>query len=258
MRTARFESASGEIVDAVWREDAWWSKEPESQLIDSDVWHQRAPVLPPAIFGIGLNYRRHAEETGKALPEKPMLFCKNPASVQHPGEPIRLPRLARSEKVDFEAELAVVIGKAARNVSEPEAFDFVAGFTCANDVSARDWQFEWGGGQFCRAKSFDTFCPLGPELVSPASANEGKALRITSRINGETMQDSTTDDLVFGIPALVAFLSQDTTLLPGTVILTGTPEGVGTARTPPRYLKPGDTVEIEIEGIGILHNPVIA
>lgn len=207
---------------------------------------------PPAIFCIGLNYRQHAEETKAKLPEFPVVFMKSPGAVIGPGEPIVLPRHLRSDQVDYEGELAVIIGKRCKNVSRKDALQYVAGYACANDVSARDWQKTWGGSQWCKGKGFDTFCPLGP----PASVDPGN-LRIRTVVNGELMQDSNTSDMIFGVPALIEFLSGSTTLLPGTVILTGTPHGVGMARTPPRWLKPGDTVSIEIEKIGVLTNPVV-
>jgi 2-keto-4-pentenoate hydratase/2-oxohepta-3-ene-1,7-dioic acid hydratase in catechol pathway len=215
-----------------------------------------APVEPHAILCIGLNYRQHAVETGAPLPPYPVLFFKNPASVQHPGAPIELPRWLRSDKVDYECELAVIIGRAARNVPRARALDYVLGYTCANDVSARDWQKEGGGGQWCRGKSFDTFTPLGPCLVLSQDIPNPNALRLTTRIGGETLQDSNTADMIFDVPTLIEFLSGSTTLLPGTVILTGTPQGVGMARNPPRWLNAGDTVTVEIEGIGALENPV--
>lgn len=215
-----------------------------------------APVVPRAIIGIALNYRAHAAETGKPAPERPIFFLKLPGAVQNPGDPIRLPRKARSEAVDYEAELAVVIGRRCRNASLANALEYVAGYTAANDVSARDWQYQWGGGQFCRAKTFDTFCPLGPCLVTPDEIPEPGRLNIRCRVNGEERQNSSTADLIFSVPELIVFLSASTTLEPGTVILTGTPSGVGHACRPPRYLQPGDRVEVEIEKIGILANPV--
>ncbi len=216
-----------------------------------------APLEPRAILCIGLNYRQHAAETNAPLPEFPVLFAKNPAAVQNPGDPIVLPRWLRSDQVDYECELAVVIGRACRNVARAQALDHVLGFTCANDVSARDWQKEGGGSQWCRGKSFDTFAPLGPCLVTPDELPDLGALRIRTIVSGETLQDCSTGDMIFDIPTLIEFLSGSTTLLPGTVILTGTPHGVGAARTPPRFLRPGDSVTIEIEGIGALTNPVI-
>ncbi len=216
-----------------------------------------APLEPRVLLCIGLNYRQHATETHAPIPQVPVLFMKNPAAVQNPGDPIELPRWLRSERVDYECELAVVIGRAARNVPRARALEHVLGYTCANDVSARDWQKEGGGTQWCRGKSFDTFAPLGPVLVSPDELKNPHALGIRTRMNDETLQESNTADMIFDIPTIIEFLSGSTTLLPGTVILTGTPHGVGMARTPPRFLQPGDTVTVEIEGIGALTNPVV-
>jgi 2-keto-4-pentenoate hydratase/2-oxohepta-3-ene-1,7-dioic acid hydratase in catechol pathway len=215
-----------------------------------------APVAPTQIFCIGLNYRKHAEETHAKIPEFPVLFMKGINAVAHPGDPIFLPRRLRSEEVDYECELAVVIGKAAKNVTRDRALDYVLGYTCANDVSARDWQKRYGGGQWCRGKTFDTFAPLGPRLVTPDEIGNPNALRIATILNGERVQDWTTSDMIFDVPHLIEFLSGSTTLLPGTVILTGTPHGVGMARTPPRWLGPGDNVTVDIERIGTLTNPV--
>ena len=215
-----------------------------------------APIQPVSILCVGLNYKRHAAETNAPLPKFPVHFMKSPGAVQDPESPILIPRRLRSDKVDYECELAVVIGRTAKNVSREQAANFILGYTCANDVSARDWQKEAGGGQWCRGKTFDTFCPLGPVLVTPDELPNPNALRITTRVNGETMQDWNTSDMIFDIPTIVEFLSASTTLLPGTVILTGTPHGVGMARNPPRFLASGDVVEIEIENIGTLRNPV--
>ena len=217
-----------------------------------------APVAPVAIFCIGLNYRQHAAEKGALLPQHPVVFMKSPGALQHPGEPILLPRWLRSEKVDYECELAVVIGRACKNVPREHALEYVLGYTCANDVSARDWQKEGGGSQWCRGKTFDTFAPLGPCLVTRDEVRNPNALRIQTRISAETLQDANTNDMIFDVPALIEFLSGSTTLLPGTVILTGTPHGVGAARNPARFLKAGDEVSIEIEKIGTLTNPVRA
>ncbi len=215
-----------------------------------------APVEPRVIYAVGLNYKAHAEESGAPLPEHPMVFMKAITAVQHPGDAIRLPRHLRSDEVDYECELAVVIGRTCKNVPASRALDYILGFTCANDVSARDWQMRKGGGQFCRGKTFDTFCPLGPELVTVDEAGDGSGLRISTRVNGEVLQDSNTSDMIFSVAELVEFLSGSTTLLPGTVILTGTPSGVGVARRPRRFLAAGDVVEIAIERIGTLANPV--
>jgi 2-keto-4-pentenoate hydratase/2-oxohepta-3-ene-1,7-dioic acid hydratase in catechol pathway len=216
-----------------------------------------APLAPTNILCIGLNYKQHAAESNLPPPARPVLFVKNTASVQNPGDPIELPVKLASTKVDYECELAVVIGRRCKNVSKANALDYVLGYTCGNDVSARDWQRDFGGGQWCQAKSFDTFCPLGPVLVTRDEIPNPNKLRIRTILNGETMQDWNTDDMVFDVPTLIEFLSGSKTLLPGTIILTGTPHGVGFARTPPVWLKSGDTVTIDIEKIGALTNPVI-
>ncbi len=216
-----------------------------------------APIAPATIICIGLNYAKHAAEGGKPPPERPVWFMKLPGAVQNPGDPIRLPGKQTSTKVDYEAELAIVLGRECRNATRANALDFVLGYTCANDVSARDWQRDFGGGQWNHAKSFDTFCPLGPVLVTKDEIPDPNALRIRSILNGTVMQDSSTADMIFGVPAIIEFLSADKTLPAGTLILTGTPEGVGFARNPPVWLKAGDTIAVEIEGIGTLTNPVI-
>ena len=215
-----------------------------------------APLVPTDILCIGLNYREHAAESGSSIPENPMLFIKASNSLNNPFDPIPIPR--RSSQIDYEAELAVVIGKTAKYVSRDNALDYVLGYTCANDVSARDWQREksLGGGQFARGKSFDGFCPLGPCLVTGDEIPNPNALRIKTILNGQTMQDHTTGDMIFDVPALIESLSSTMTLRPGAVILTGTPQGVGFARKPPVWMKDGDTVIVEIERIGRLENPV--
>jgi 2-keto-4-pentenoate hydratase/2-oxohepta-3-ene-1,7-dioic acid hydratase in catechol pathway len=222
----------------------------------ADVVKLLAPVAPTQILGIGSNYLRHVQETNGEIPEYPVLFMKGLASLQHPGDPIFIPRHLASDEVDYECELAVVIGKAAKNVSVEQALDHVLGYTCGNDVSARDWQKRKGGSQWCRGKTFDSFAPLGPCLVTPDEIPDPNALRIATILNGERVQDWTTSDMIFGVARLIEFLSGSTTLVPGTVILTGTPHGVGMARTPPRWLAAGDIITIEIEGIGALTNPV--
>ena len=216
-----------------------------------------APISPASILCIGLNYRQHAHETGAKIPEFPIVFLKGPGAVANPGEPIFLPTHLKSDEVDYECELAVVIGRPCKNVSRAEALDFVLGYTCANDVSARDWQIRRGGSQWSRGKMFDTFCPLGPCLVTRDEIPKPNALRIRTILNGETVQDSNTGDMIFDVPALIEFLSGSTTLPAGTVILTGTPQGVGMARKPPRWLKAGDDVRVDIEKIGSLENPVL-
>ncbi|MES2693724.1 MAG: fumarylacetoacetate hydrolase family protein [Verrucomicrobiota bacterium] len=215
------------------------------------------PLEPVYLPCIGLNYRQHAIESGLPLPKTPVLFVKNPASVQHPGGAIELPRKLPTDSLDYECELAVVIGKRCKNVSRADALSYVLGYTCANDVSARDWQFNGGGGQWCQGKSFDTFCPLGPVLVTTDEIPNPNALRIRTLLNGATMQDSNTADMIFDVPALIEFLSASKTLLPGTVILTGTPQGVGFARKPPVRLQSGDVVIVDIEKIGQLVSPVV-
>ena len=214
------------------------------------------PVTPSLIIGIAQNYRAHARELGAEVSGHPVYFIKMPHSALDPGKPIRLPRHLRSDKVDYEAELGVVIGKTCRNVRVEEALDHVLGYTACNDVSARDWQKEWGGGQFCRGKGFDTFCPIGPHLVTRDEIPDPGQLSIRGYLNGELMQQGHTSDLIFSVPELIAFLSGSTTLPAGTLILTGTPSGVGAARKPPRFLQQGDVYRVEVEGIGPLENPV--
>src|SRR5215472_6166689 len=215
-----------------------------------------APLAPVAIWCIGQNYRRHAAEIGADPPEIPIVFAKGINSVQDPDGPILLPATARSDEVDYECELVVVIGKPCRNVTPETALDYVFGYTCGNDVSARDWQLRLGGSQWCRGKSFDTFAPIGPCVVTGDSIPNPNGLRIQTLLNHETVQDWTTSDMIFDVPTLVSFLSQSTTLLPGTLIFTGTPHGVGMSRNPPRWLRDGDVVSVAIEGIGTLTNPV--
>jgi 2-keto-4-pentenoate hydratase/2-oxohepta-3-ene-1,7-dioic acid hydratase in catechol pathway len=216
-----------------------------------------APVTPENIFCIGLNYRAHAEETGAAIPQNPVVFMKASTALNHPGSPILLPKASRhGPEVDYEAELAVVIGKRAKDVPVDKALEYVLGYTCGNDVSARRWQKHGGGGQWVRGKSFDGFCPLGPVLVTADEIDDPQNLDIRCILNNEVMQTGNTGDMIFSVAELISFLSEDTTLLPGTVIMTGTPPGVGFARDPQIFLKKGDVVEIEIEGIGRLVNPV--
>jgi 2-keto-4-pentenoate hydratase/2-oxohepta-3-ene-1,7-dioic acid hydratase in catechol pathway len=215
-----------------------------------------APLVPADILCIGLNYREHAAESGSGIPVNPVLFIKASNTLNNPFDPIPVPRL--SSQVDYEAELAVVIGKAAKYVSREHALDYVLGYTCANDVSARDWQRDkdLGGGQFARGKSFDGFCPLGPWIVTKDEIPNPNALRLRTTLNGQTMQDHTTADMIFDVPGLIESLSSTMTLAAGSVILTGTPQGVGFARNPPVWMKDGDTVIVEIEKIGRLENPM--
>lgn len=223
----------------------------------ADIGELLSPVAPTAVLCIGLNYAEHAAEGGRPAPERPVLFMKTPTAVQRPGGPIVLPRRLHSGSVDFEGELAVVIGRACKNVSRADAMTHVLGYTCANDVSARDWQRNGGGGQWCRGKTFDTFAPLGPCLVTADELPGVNDLRLTTTVSGQVMQDARTADMIFDVPTLIEFLSASTTLAAGTVILTGTPPGVGFARNPPRWLAAGDEVTVEIEGIGKLTNPVV-
>jgi len=218
-----------------------------------------APIAPPNIYCVGLNYRQHAHETNEELSKYPVFIMKPTSAVQHPDEPIIIPAACeRGDEVDYEVELAIVIGKAGRDIAPEQAYDHVLGYTVANDVSARKWQKHAGGGQWVRAKSFDTFCPLGPVLVTSDEIEDPQNLAMSTTVNGQTLQDNNTNDMIFTIREIIAFLSRDTTLLPGTVILTGTPEGVGVARTPPIFLKPGDSVTCTIESIGSLTNLVEA
>ncbi|NOZ23883.1 MAG: fumarylacetoacetate hydrolase family protein [Planctomycetes bacterium] len=210
-----------------------------------------APVDPCQIVAIGLNYRGHAAESGMPVPDAPVVFIKTPNAVIAQGKPIVLPAIAPDE-VDYEAELVIVIGKEAKNVSKEEAGDYILGYTCGNDVSARDCQLRLDK-QWARGKCFDTFAPLGPWI---ATGLDGDNLGIRLKLNGEVMQDSNTSDMVFSCLDLVSYLSQCMTLYSGSVIMSGTPSGVGFGRKPPVFLKEGDTVEVEIEGIGTLSNPV--
>jgi 2-keto-4-pentenoate hydratase/2-oxohepta-3-ene-1,7-dioic acid hydratase in catechol pathway len=214
-----------------------------------------APVPRPGkLICIGLNYRDHAKESNMPLPDKPVVFSKFSSAVIAPGEPIVIP--ASSRQVDYEAELAVVIGRRAKHVSADRAYDYVLGYTAFNDVTARDFQF--ADGQWQRGKSCDTFAPMGQTIVTTDQIADPHKLAIKLTLNGEVMQDSNTDQLIFGVPQLIEFISQSTTLEPGDVIATGTPPGVGFARKPPVFLKPGDQMEVLIEGMGGLGNPVVA
>ncbi|KAF9096151.1 hypothetical protein BGX29_008695 [Mortierella sp. GBA35] len=211
----------------------------------------------PVFRCIGLNYAKHAEETKMPIPKNPILFMKPSMALQDPFKPVVIPRIAENNQADYECELAVVIGKPCKNVTEKNALDYVLGYTVGNDISTRKWQGNnLGSGQWCFSKSFDTFAPLGPCLVSKELIKDPNQLRIKTRLNGKLMQDSSTSDMIFNVPRLIAFLSQSTTLMPGDVIMTGTPEGVGFKRDPPIYLQHGDHVVCEIETIGELHNTI--
>jgi 2-keto-4-pentenoate hydratase/2-oxohepta-3-ene-1,7-dioic acid hydratase in catechol pathway len=222
---------------------------------------QAAVLLPPVpnpskIMCIGLNYRDHALENNRAIPTEPVLFAKFPNALVGHGEPIRLPKV--SNKVDYEAELVVVIGKRGRDIAEADALSHVAGYTVGHDVSARDWQFKGEEKQWTIGKTFDTFAPTGPHLVTADEVPDPNKLPIKLRRNGETLQDSNTREFIFPVGPLLAYLSQVLTLEPGDLVFTGTPPGVGVARKPPVFLQPGDDVEVEIDGIGLLRNPVVA
>lgn len=212
-----------------------------------------APLKPGKIVAIGLNYLDHIREAGMDEPERPLMFAKFPSSVIGPGEPIVIDA-DLTERVDWEVELAAVIGTPLRHASPSRALAGVAGYTVANDVSARDLQF--ADSQWTRGKSLDTFCPLGPAIVTPDELGDPQALRLWTAVNGETVQDSSTAEMLFGVAELLAYCSRAFTLEPGDVVLTGTPWGCGEFMDPRRSLRPGDTVEVGVEGIGTLSNPV--
>src|SRR6185437_2953220 len=236
------ENALGEANERGWlvpsRDAYWWAPVPR----------------PGKLICIGLNYRDHAAESNMAIPKQPVVFSKFSTAVIAPGKPVVLP--AGSAQVDYEAELVVVIGRRAKNVSADRALHHVLGYTCFNDVSARDFQF--ADGQWQRGKSCDTFAPMGPTIVTADEIADPHNLSIKLILNGQAMQDSNTDQFIFGIPELIAFLSQTITLEPGDVIATGTPPCVGFARKPPVFLKPGDKMEVVIEKVGTLNNPLVA
>jgi 2-keto-4-pentenoate hydratase/2-oxohepta-3-ene-1,7-dioic acid hydratase in catechol pathway len=218
------------------------------------------------ILGIGRNYAEHAKEQAAEVPTRPMVFTKSPASASLSGDDIVIPKVCQDpaqggDQTDFEAELCVVIGaglgnKPCRDVTKADALKFILGYCCGNDVSARWWQKEGSGGQFCRGKSFDTFCPLGPKVIPASEIPDPQNLRVQCRVNGTTMQDGNTRDMIFPVATLIADLSRGATLPAGTAIMTGTPSGVGMARKPPVWLKNGDIVEVEIERIGVIKNRV--
>lgn len=230
------------------------AEEPSETLALADVELLAPLTAPQKIIAIGLNYADHARESGVEPPAAPVAFAKLPNSIIGPGEPIRF-READSDQVDYEAELAVVIGRGGRDIAEERALEHVFGYTVCNDVSARDAQF--ADGQWIRGKSYDTFCPLGPWIVTTDELTDPQSLAIRCRVNGETLQDGSTKEMIFGVAQLVSYLSRFLTLEPGDVILTGTPYGVGFARTPQVFLRDGDVVEVEVEGIGTLRNPVV-
>jgi 2-keto-4-pentenoate hydratase/2-oxohepta-3-ene-1,7-dioic acid hydratase in catechol pathway len=211
--------------------------------------------IPDKIICVGLNYIDHARESGQTPPSEPVVFSKFSLAIRGDRQPIVLPRV--STQVDYEAELVVVIGTGGRHIAEARALEHVAGYCCGNDVSARDWQLQKPGGQWLLGKSFETFAPIGPALVTADEIPNPGHLAIQLRLNGEVMQQSNTDKLIFSVAKLVSYVSQVCTLLPGDLLFTGTPAGVGCTRKPPVFLKPGDTVEVEIERIGVLSNTVV-
>jgi 2-keto-4-pentenoate hydratase/2-oxohepta-3-ene-1,7-dioic acid hydratase in catechol pathway len=223
---------------------------------------QSVKLLPPVpnpgkILCVGLNYRDHAIEGGKAIPTEPVLFCKYENTLVAHGDPIQLPKVA--EKVDYEAELVIVIGKKGRHIpNDASAMQYVGGYTCGHDVSARDWQFRGEEKQWSIGKTFDTFAPTGPWLVTSDELTDPHSLQVQLRLNGTTMQNSNTKEFIFPVPHMLWFLSQVVTLNPGDLIFTGTPPGVGISRKPQVLLKAGDVAEVEISGIGVLKNPVVA
>jgi 2-keto-4-pentenoate hydratase/2-oxohepta-3-ene-1,7-dioic acid hydratase in catechol pathway len=229
---------------------------PQGAFIPLSKVRLRAPIPRPGkIVAIGLNYRDHSIESGAKEPPKwPVIFAKFPTSIAGPEDPIIIP--AGSPDVDYEAELAVVIGRKAKGISAGNALDFVAGYMALNDVSARAWQF--ADRQWVRGKSCDSFCPTGPCLTTRDDVPDPHSLSICARVNGTTLQDSNTSKMIFRVPELIEFISASITLEAGDIIATGTPEGVGAFRTPPIFLKPGDVVEVEIQGLGVLRNPVVA
>lgn len=259
MRIARFAGPDGKVACGVLRgQDVCLAggdilgkwQETKTKLPLSGV-KLLAPVVPVNMLCFGRNYKAHAEEGGDDLPKSPLLFIKATSCVVGPGDPIVVPKAAPTQ-VDYEAELAVVIGKPARHVRVDRALDCVLGYTCANDVSARDCQN--GDGQWARGKSFDTFGPLGPWIETELDPTN---VRVQGRLNGKVMQEASTSLMIFSVAYLISYLSRCMTLLPGTVLLTGTPAGCGFAQKPPVWLKGGDVYEVDIEGIGVLRNPVV-
>jgi 2-keto-4-pentenoate hydratase/2-oxohepta-3-ene-1,7-dioic acid hydratase in catechol pathway len=262
MKIARFENLDGKIVYGIIDESG-----NEAELISGNIFGKfkrtgkktavlklLSPVDPPNVIAIGLNYRDHAEETGMPIPTQPIIFIKLTTSVIGPNEAIVLPKVAPNT-VDYEAELAIVIGKKAKDVEEADAEQYILGYTCGNDLSERDCQLKIDK-QWARGKSFDTFCPLGPWIVTPDELDPSD-LAIQTFVNGQRLQNSRTSRLIFSVKTLVSYLSKQFTLLPGTVIMTGTPPGVGFSYKPEKYLKAGDEVVVEIEKIGRLKNKVV-
>ena len=216
-------------------------------------------AIPPAVMAIGRNYLEHAQEMGGTIDPNPIIFMKNPACVIGDGQAIVIPAICQrpGPQVDWEGELAIEIGTTCKNVSEADALGMVRAYRAANDVSARWWQKQGSGGQFCRGKSFDTFCPLSLPTRAERVPNP-QSLRIITRVNGQVMQDASTADMYHSVAKIISVLSDATTLLAGTILLTGSPAGVGASRKPPIFLKDGDIVEVEIPGVGRVRNPVLS
>jgi 2-keto-4-pentenoate hydratase/2-oxohepta-3-ene-1,7-dioic acid hydratase in catechol pathway len=258
IRGAGFDSVASVIAggaEALDRVERWLQRPPASELPDMAEIKLRAPMQrPPKIICIGLNYRDHAEEGKMTLPDVPTVFCKFATSIIGPGDAIVLPK--NSAKPDYEAEFVVVIGKRGRHIPEEKWRDYVFGYSMLNDVSARD--FQMATTQWTMGKTFDTFAPFGPEIVTADEVEDPHNLAISLTLNGEVMQNSNTRNMIFQTPRLIAFLSSVFTLEPGDIISTGTPAGVGFARKPPRWLKPGDEVTVRVQGLGELTNPVVA
>lgn len=257
IRGAGFEDLTSVIrngAEGLDRVARWVFRPPASELVDLAKATLLSPIpRPPKIICIGLNYRDHAAESNLPIPETPTMFAKFPTAVTGSGRPIVLPK--NSVKPDYEAEFAVVIGRGGRHIPEEKWRDHVFGYTCLNDVSARD--FQMATSQWMIGKTFDSFCPIGPAIVTGDEIADPHNLRISLTLNGEVLQDSNTANLIFKLPKLIAYLSSVFTLEPGDIIATGTPAGVGMARKPPRWLKAGDTVAVTIEGVGQLVNPVV-
>ena len=265
MKIIRFVSGRKKVLHGVYN-----PKQPDSaKIIEGDIWGDYKitlkeaqikkllpPIIPVNILALGINYKKHGDETAMSYPDQPILFLKATTSIVGHDGPIVLPA-AGPDCVDYEAELAVVMGKKAKNVLPERAMDYIMGYTCANDVSARDWQFDKQKGQWARGKSFDTFCPLGPWIVTKKDIDDPNNIGIRCIINGQTVQESKTSEMIFNVQNIVSNLSRSMTLLPGTFILTGTPDGVGFTRQPPLFLKVGDLVSVEIEKIGTLTNEVV-
>lgn len=266
VRFARFEDATGTVSYGIAQQDGSFTVAegcPLSATLKdtgrkATVARYLSPIEPSDIICIGLNYRAHADELKLPYPKNPVVFLKPVTCATGHGAQVVKPRI--TEKMDYEVELAVVIGRACKDVTPEAALDYVLGYTCANDISTRDWQKvpELAGSQWCRSKMFDGFAPMGPVVATKEEIPDPAVLRVQAWLNGEKVQDSNTSDLIFSVRQCISFLSIGTTLKPGTVILTGTPFGVAEGRTPPPWLKPGDRVAVEVEGVGRLENTIVS